>query len=311
MKFVAIGNTMRDSVAQADGTITASHMGGPSPFAYAGIRVWCDDVQMLTGVGLDHDDYFGEWIRENNICTDGIVKVAEKTHNFVLYYNEDGSYDASHGMDKDAFAYEIGAMEMRPAQFEEYTKDAECCYFFYDCENIVFWNQIAEIKKKYGWQMMWEMSGTSAYPERLPRIKQIIKDLNIEMFSMNFNECKRLFGCETREEAIAQLKTMGARFVFLRDGSNGSYAIEGDKHWHIPSVRSETSVDPTGCGNTSTGTAMYGYYVTKDPIMACIMANISAGYNAAQYGLIPHFDAEMRADAQKRAAEMRAAFKED
>ena len=52
MKFVAIGNTMRDSVAQADGTITASHMGGPSPFAYAGIRVWCDDVQMLTGMGF-------------------------------------------------------------------------------------------------------------------------------------------------------------------------------------------------------------------------------------------------------------------
>ena len=310
MKFVAIGNTMRDSVANADGTITASHMGGPSPFAYAGIRVWCDDVQMLTGVGMDHEEHFGEWIERNNICRDGIVCVDEKTHNFVLSYNEDGSYSADHGMDRDAFSFEIGAMEMRPAQFDEFTKDAECCYFFYDCENIVFWNQIKEIKEKYGWKMMWEMSGTSAYPERLPRIKQIIKDLNIEMFSMNWNETKQLFGCTEREEGIALLKTLGVPFIFLRDGANGSYAIEGDKHWHIPSVRSETSVDPTGCGNTSTGTAMYGYHVTGDPIMACIMANISAGYNAAQYGVIPEFTPEMRENSLKQAQQMREAFKE-
>lgn len=301
---------MRDSVAQADGAITESHMGGPSPFAYGGIRVWDDSVQMLTGVGADYMDYYGDWIKNNDVCTEGIVTVADKTHNFVLKYNEDGTYTANYGMDREEFSREIGLMEMRPRQFEEYTKQAKCCYFFFDCENKVFWDQIKPIKEKYGWQMMWEMSGTSARPEMLPRIKQIINELNVEMFSMNWPETKRLFGCTEREEGIALLKTLGVPFIFLRDGERGSYAIEGDNHWHIPSVRSENSVDPTGCGNTSTGTAMYGYYVTQDPIMACIMANISAGYNAAQYGCIPLFTKEMRQEANANAKQMRAAYKE-
>lgn len=304
MDFVAVGNTMRDSVVLEDGTVTASHMGGPSPFAYTGIRIWDDSVQMLTNVGADYEQYYGQWIKDNNICTDGISVVADKTHNFVLCYRPDGTYSADNFMEKAKYHHEIGYMEVRPSQFE-CTKDAKAVYFFFDCANRVFWDQLKEYKQKYGWQMMWEMNGESAVPRNLEKVKGIIKDLNIEMFSLNWPETKTFFSLNDnqKEEGIRQLSQLGAEMVFLRDGTNGSYVIVGDKYWHFDMI-DMGGVDPTGCGNSSTGAAMYAYYTTKDPIMTGIMANISSSFNALQYGAIPKIDNAMRQKANQMAKEL-------
>ena len=42
------------------------------------------------------------------------------------------------------------------------------------------------------------------------------------------------------------------------------------------------SVDPTGCGNCSTGAAAYAYFAGEHPAMVAAMANVAGGYNAAQ-----------------------------
>ena len=63
-----------------------------------------------------------------------------------------------------------------------------------------------------------------------------------------------------------------------------------------------------GCGNNSTGAAMYAWCETGDPLMTGIMAAISAGYNAQQKGpmmLVTEADtANARALAEKYYKEL-------
>ena len=68
-------------------------------------------------------------------------------------------------------------------------------------------------------------------------------------------------------------------------------------------------VDPTGCGNTSTGGALYAYAEGYDPLMVGIMANVASGQNIRQYGVIQDF-AKAREEAQAQVQELYAKYKE-
>ena len=63
--------------------------------------------------------------------------------------------------------------------------------------------------------------------------------------------------------------------------------ISDGKEYFVPmisTVASELEIDPTGCGNTSTGAAMWAFCEGYDPLMTCIIGNVVASYNVRQYG---------------------------
>ena len=62
-------------------------------------------------------------------------------------------------------------------------------------------------------------------------------------------------------------------------------------------------VDPTGCGNTSTGSALYAYAEGNDPLMVGIMANVASAQNIRQFGVIEDFLA-VREESYAQAKEL-------
>ncbi|WP_105205981.1 carbohydrate kinase family protein [Neobittarella massiliensis] len=281
MKYICSGNIMLDTVKYPDGTTSGTHIGGPAIFAYAGIKLWDDDCQMLTNVGSDYDEYYGQWMRQNSATYQGITVMSDFCTHHYLTYHDDGTYDWEyvHGAHKGAI--NMGFLEMHPYQFEAACDQDSVLYFPISLENHTFWDQLLEVKRKKKFTFMWEIGATSAVPENLERIRQICSQ--IEMFSINYPEAKVLFGVDTEEEVLRGMKSLGVPFSIMRIGKRGMYTIEGQNHWLIDSILMD-QVDATGCGNCSTGAAMYAYHKTKDPVMAGIMANISAGYNVMQYG---------------------------
>ena len=309
MKYIAAGNTMIDQIMAADGTVSSRHMGGPAPFACAGMRVFSDEVGILSNVGQDFDSVFGDWATNANINLSGVHRMTDYTHCFTLKYNQDGTYKADIGKELAQYHRELGYMEVTAKQFMQHTKGCEVLYFFYDCFNPVFWRQLGEAKRANGFKLMWEMSGASAFPAYLKDIKQIISDLKIEMFSLNWPETKNLFKTNDKVEGMRQLMSLGAPVVFFRDGTNGAYVIKGNSYWHFPMIESGR-VDPTGCGHTSTGAFACAYHMTGDPVLAGAMANVAGSLNAAQYGVIPHFSAQQRSKAIQLAQKLVTTVKE-
>ena len=309
-KYLCSGNIMLDTVIQIDGTTGGTNLGGPALFAYAGVRLWTDDCQLVVNVGSDFDTHYGQWMKNNYTADSGVNVMTEFCTHHNLTYHEDGTYDWGYANAslRDG-AINMGMLEAKPYQFEAACDKGSCLYYPTGVTNMAFWHALFAAKEKKGFQYMWEI-GVS--PNELPddyrdRIKWVLQ--RVEMFSVNFPECKILFGVETEDEAIATIKSMFDGFTILRVGKRGMYVIEGQNHWFIPSINAEHAVDSTGCGNCSTGAAMYAYNETKDPIMAGIMANISAGYNVLQYGPYPHFTQKERDDAMALAKKLREEYR--
>lgn len=307
-KYVCSGNIMLDTVTHIDGSTGGTNLGGPALFAYAGVKLWTDDCQMVVNVGRDFDEHYGEWIKNNYVAPSGINVMSEFCTHHYLTYHEDGTYDWKYAVPMQQGAVNMGLLEAKPYQFEAECEPGSCLYYPTGIQNMAFWNAFFEAKKKKNFKYMWEI-GAARFPEDyLERIKWVLSQ--VEMFSINYPECKVVFGSQSEDEAIASIKSMFHGFTILRVGKRGMYVIEDQKHWFIPSINSEHAVDSTGCGNCSTGAAMYAYNETGDPIMAGIMANISAGYNVLQYGPYPHFTQKERTEALALAKKLRAQYQD-
>ena len=63
--------------------------------------------------------------------------------------------------------------------------------------------------------------------------------------------------------------------------------IADGKDYFVPmisTVEKEKEIDPTGCGNSSTGAALWAWCEGYDPLMTCVIGNVVASYNVRQYG---------------------------
>jgi len=295
VKYIYAGNIMSDSIQLADGSVVGPYMGGPSVFALAGGKLYADNMLLVAGVGLDFDETYGKWMDENGLDQSQVWRMTEKTKHNIIVYNDDGSYGYRDLENPLRYWQNFGYCEVNPDRFDMVCEEGDVVYYPYDTFNMVYWDNFFKVKEKKKFKMMWEIHANSAIPSQLERIKQVLK--KVEMFSINFNEMKTLMGAETEEEAIAFIKSIFDGFTAFRVGSKGMYTILGDKHWFIPSINSDKAVDATGCGNCSTGAAMYAFHATGDPVMAGIMGNIAAGYNVLQYGPYLHFTKEERQKA--------------
>ena len=77
VEYIAFGNVMLDSVLLADGTKSVEHIGGPSTFAYSGIKLWTDKVMQSSKVGDDFHPLFDPWMEKNGVIADGFEVVVE------------------------------------------------------------------------------------------------------------------------------------------------------------------------------------------------------------------------------------------
>ncbi len=297
--YVVAGNVMLDSVRFADGSEHVQEsIGGPSTFAYAGVRLWTDAVMQCSNVGADYETLFRPWIEKNEVVTDGFKVVCDRCNHSFLVYKEDGTYGAGatsldddedyKWLRHDAFQ-DFGYMKTKPEEIGEFTqgKNVKGVYLAQNAD-LTFWKKLGAIKKRDGFKMMWEIEGPWALKHYLDRVYAIAKE-NVDIFSINIEECQNLFEVEGDEACIKSLQTLDVDMTLFRVGARGLYVVTKNDAIYLKPAPLEPIVDPTGCGNTSTGGALYAYAEGKDPLMVGIMANISSGQNIRQFGVIPDF----------------------
>ncbi len=310
MDYVIAGNVMLDTVRFADGTTSArEHIGGPATFAYSGVKLWTDNVIQCSYVGEDYHPLFDPWVEKNNIDTRAIkVRCDHCNHSFLLY-REDGTY----GPDPEAkhfrsdWMQDFGHMKSSPDDIGEFTKGGGT-KGVYIAQNVdyVYWRKMKEIKARDGFKLMWEIEGPSSYKEFMPAVLNAMESTDI--FSINIQEARNLFEVETEEEVIKELQKCPVDLTLFRVGKKGLYSVTPTEVYFLPSAPVDKEIDPTGCGNTSTGSALYAYAEGYDALMVGIMANVASAQNIRQYGIIPDFMA-VRDFAYNQANELYEEFK--
>ncbi len=282
-KYLTCGNIMSDFVEQADGTLGEIHMGGPAFFALTGVRLWSKDCRLLCRAGADYVETYGSWMAANGLECSSIKVDAEHCTQHILKHHLDGTYSF-----RSRFGIELlGYLKTRPEDIEEaLTPDIKGIYMAQNVDRI-YWQKIGRLKEKYPFKFMWELENI---PEHLngtgwlKAVKEVIG--HADMWSLNSDEASRLFGIpkQNEEDLINEIMKMPVEMTLFRVGKKGAYAVSPTTAVFCPSIDIDKSVDPTGCGNCSTGAAMYAHVAGYSLKEVVIMANIAAGYNAAQYG---------------------------
>ena len=296
--YIIAGNVMLDKVIFLDGSESGrEHIGGPATFAYSGVRIWTDSVMQCSNLGADYETLFNPWLMENSIETAGLKVVCDRCNHSIMHFTDkSGAYagpmqykesEEEHWLKNDAWQ-DFGYMKTKPEEIEAFTKgcNVKGVYVAQNADRI-FWKKLGVIKKRDGFKLMWEIESPWSFKHYLHDIQEICSD-NVDVFSINIEEAEHLFDCKGDEACIRGLQELDVDMTLFRVGNRGLHVVTREKTIHLKPAPGPI-VDPTGCGNTSTGAALYAYAQGMDPLMVGIMANVASSQNIRQYGIIPNF----------------------
>lgn len=309
IEYLACGNIMSDQIMDADGNLSERNMGGPAFYALAGMRLWTPDCKLVCKAGADYADSYGRWMDDNRVPKTSVQVEAEHCSAFILKYREDGAFIPSSVYSSE----HLGYLKTHPEDIDR-ACEGEAVKGIYMAHNMdpVIWKKLGEVKKKHGFQIMWEIEYAEAIrkqwglsrEEVLEKIERVL--LTADMWSLNNNEASDLFDLPREDDGmiIKELQKLPAAFTFYRVGNRGAYGVTPTEAYFCPCILPfGPSVDPTGCGNNSTGAAMQSYVAGDHPAMAVVKACVSAGFNAAQRGPCPLYTEEIFAYAKALAEE--------
>jgi len=331
MDYIIASTVVTDEIRFADKKTVEKKAGGAGIYALCGIRLWCDSVMPVTGVGKDYAEMFGEWYKKNHISMDGLIQKDEKTPYNVIQYFEDGerSETALYGADH------YRKIEVTWEELEPYFQTAKGIYIFKNT-SPEFWNGILPMMessfqtRSRAAAVMWEIASDSTCPECLEEVRRIAG--NVDIFSINLTEARNLFGTESLDEIIGKFRgwmdsstqavqrdmessphavgeNVGGptpfagqnhlKLIFLRRGSKGAVMITQEETVYVPTVDHVNVVDPTGGGNSSSGAVLYGWCSGHTPEECGLMGSIAAAMCLEQYGVPDEIGMEKREAAQR------------
>ena len=307
MKYIVAGSVIVNSVVYYDGRKIPNILGGAGLYAFTGVRLYDDDSMLVAPVGADFYDYYGEWCRENNLVTDGFKVVDPHTMNSVLTYRDAyGNYT-----DQSIYPLEEGGfgpvhtprLRQEPGDVEPFVGPETRGVSLFGSELLVALSK----RKDRAFKIMWELPAKNDYQEFLDLVQYA------DIYSLNRPESFYLFSTDSDEATIEKLRQVD-RPCYYRIGQEGAYMVTRNDVFFIPMVNVvdfKDEKDQTGCGNSSTAAAAWAFFEGYDPLMACIIGNVMAGYNAMQYGPVPVMDAKTRQAALGRAKQIYDQYRSD
>lgn len=292
MKFIVVSAVVTDEIHFTDG-ITKVVPGGAGIYALAGIKLWEDDVEVVTGIGEDYYGIHGKWYEENQISMDK-MKVKDKHSPYtVIQYFEDGEREETPRYGIEHFH----KLETTAKELKSHIETADGVYIFKNCDPQ-FWTPLFEFRRKNSTKIMWEIAADGAIPENLEQVEKIVKW--VDAFSINLTEARQLFGIDTLQGIIQRLQKWNLELVFLRQGAKGAVMISKEGVVQVPSQPDVNVVDPTGGGNSSTGGVLCGLVRKCSPEVCGMMGCLSAAMCISQHGVPRRITKEMRKQARQK-----------
>lgn len=291
-RYIAAGSAIVDNVILfGSGEVSSVTPGGGGIYAVSGLRLWDDSCAVAAYSGRDFEEFYGGWLDGNGIGRH-ICGRFDNTRTVDLIYNSEGTYCTEDHWPE----YRIKSDMVDRALLEPLiSSDTAAIHILGrpDLDNLA---DISGLRQKYGVKLGVEIEALGLFGDA--DAMELLKEMTgkyIDFFSINYYEAKHILrGIRDRSDAIEALSGLGCP-VFFRVGRDGAYLIKDRRAYYSPMVDDFGTVDPTGCGNTSTSAAFQALCEGAEPLEASYIGAVTASLNASFKGLIPRFDRAVRA----------------
>ena len=297
--FVALGSVIIDDIVRPDGMGSSRHfegvLGGGGVYAVAGIRLWRDDVALLSAIGQDLPAPAGEHLLTLTPNVGLLVRPRDmpQPRAWQIFDTDERR--------TEVFRTDIEHLEAflpTPQDCPPALKEALGIYLLAgDVDRLRRWVSVFSERKRpvFIWEP-WDAFMQAENRERFARGAALV-----DIVSPNCVEGARLTGEESPLSQIETMLDLGVRCVALRCGEAGSIvALAGDSHHHIPAAPALDIVDVTGAGNAYCGGFLVGWVESGgDGRRAGAYGAVSASFALEQFGP-PHLTPSSRRLARER-----------
>ena len=296
-KYLACGNIMSDYIINPGSDARSErHMGGPALYALSGIKLWEDDVKLVTRTGADWTEDYEMWMDANQISKESVKVDAEHVTTYQIAYDIDGKpiREKSYSFYGDQA---MGYLKTHPLDIEAALGADTVGIYKAEGADREVWRKLGDLKKHYGFKLMWELECFNSGRD-LERILEAMP--YTDAWSLNHTEAAFLLGIPKEDDLamLRRLQGLPAACTFYRVGKRGAYAVTRTEAYYCEAIDVAPYMDQTGCGNSSTGAFGYALFSGHSLKEALVMANITSGFNCAQFGPVPLVTGEIRTRAK-------------
>jgi sugar/nucleoside kinase (ribokinase family) len=292
MKYIVASTAITDDIYFPDGKVIENVGGGAGWYAYSGISLWTDKVLLVSGVGSDFGSLHGAWFVRNKADTSGLIVKTDHSPRTKIQYHPDGERTETPAYGLKHYK----SIEPKPEDLDPFCSDCKGMYVFKNVDDLLFWEDLIVLKKRYKFILMWEIAADAAVPEKKETVLKLLK--HVDILSINRSEAIKLFQ-KDEDETLPILKNMNLPLIFYRKGKKGALIIQNGFETEVPSIDITDRMDPTGAGNSSSGAVLIGFCEGKNPEETGLMGSISAAYMISQFGPIPIVNKDIRVEAEK------------
>ncbi|HJZ46900.1 MAG TPA: carbohydrate kinase family protein [Roseiflexaceae bacterium] len=290
--FLIYGKIIIDDIRLSTGEVVAGKLGGGGPQAAFGMRLWHDDVALLTRSGDDLDASVLRTLQDLGVDLSGWARYDDlPTPHGRIEYDEREYHDR--GLITSASDW--NRLLSRPLTLSARHRQAAGIHLITEFALEPMVDSARELQRHGGLCSLEPIFDDHSCPDR-PALLALARQ--VEIVTPDWPSASALAGSERPVDVLRYWAALGTEAVAVRHGAHGSYVWDRrhGQAWHIPIVPVH-AVDPTGAGNAYGGGWCIGWWRHHDSRLAGCYATVAAALMVSQAGM-PPLDAESRRRAK-------------
>lgn len=270
-------NVMIDDIVFPDGQTKMGQLGGGSIYAVLGMRIWSQELGVVSGIGHDCLEQCQEYLKLNDIDNEGLLLRDQPTPRAWQIYEWDERRTEIFRTSIEEFAQMLPtASEVTPS----YRSAIGIHTFDFGDVGLVRELRMHFPQVILAWEPYLpssrEMLNREAIFDTLPYV---------DAFLPNYSEASRLCDTEDIKGIFSKLLETGVKTVAIRMGSEGSIvSTERGSTQRIPIYPTQV-IDVTGAGNAYSGAFLVEYARSGDPLNAGLHGAVAASFTVEQVAL--------------------------
>lgn len=291
--YVIYGRIIIDKIYLKNGTVVENLLGGGSPQAAFGARVWSKSVGILVRSGTDIPNEAEKTMYSLDIDTSGWVKYPDlpTTLSIPIQYDQNDYriVDIPAEEKVERFYRRFGEFHSRLIPLPKMYKSPKVIHFLTDLPKEPMVNIALQLKEEgalLSLEPMIDYDTSTNVKDMLELIK--MGDIVTPDWPSACKIANEGTPFKVMKHWIHLLSASSPQLIAIRHGSKGSYVWDrgSDQIWQVP-VLNVHGVDSTGCGNSYGGGLCVGWEKYRDPRMAAACATVSAAIIFQHIGIPP------------------------